>query len=436
MEINRLSQDELVYELQIRGVTTVTVVEEMRRTLRQLRKLEKSENFTWPDYPFTFKDDETALKAKLTELEGLVDKFTGGVDSSDFKKISTKLTHAVGRLNRSAPTTDNERKSRSTLLVSFLQLSSKLEGKTKPLVRSSTKIEILQTSGSGSAQTSNAAGSSSQPGSADELSDIEEGVEVSLPLAGVKSVPVMRWNLKYSGDNKVLSLSAFLERVEELMVARNVTKKQTFDSALDLFSGRALVWYRSVRKTLSNWDELVDALRAEFQPLDYDEQLYDEIRRRTQGSNESISLYISIMSNLFTRLSFVVPETNQLRIISRNLSPFYQSQLALADIQTLDELKALGRKLERCKAYVETYVPPPRRNQSLEPDLACVSSSSSLASVETTHKTALKCWNCGELGHLAIRCSRPPRKHCYKCGEPEVTVRNCPRCTLNSRRVR
>lgn len=38
----------------------------------------------------------------------------------------------------------------------------------------------------------------------------------------------MNWKLKYSGDNKELSLNVFLERVEELMGARNVNKEDVF----------------------------------------------------------------------------------------------------------------------------------------------------------------------------------------------------------------
>lgn len=255
----------------------------------------------------------------------------------------------------------------------------------------------------------------------------------------------MQWKLTYSGDNKELSLNGFLERVAELMRARNVTKEQVFDSALDLFSGRALVWYRAVRKSLSGWDELVIALREEFQHPDYDEHLFDEIRRRTQGPNESISIYISIMSNLFSRLSIKIPECNQLRIIMKNLTPFYQGQLGLVDIKSLEDLRSMGRRLELRKSYVDAYVPPPRRMQSLEPDLACMSNSTAscgrLDEVESSQSrpevvasgnaAVRKCWNCGGTDHLANRCLRALRRHCFGCGRPGVIRSECLNCRRN-----
>lgn len=74
----------------------------------------------------------------------------------------------------------------------------------------------------------------------------------------VRYKPVSKWNIKFSGEMKIenFSLSAFLERVEETRIARNVTEQDLFNSAIDLFSGKALIWYRSIRKTVRDWPAL------------------------------------------------------------------------------------------------------------------------------------------------------------------------------------
>jgi hypothetical protein len=115
------------------------------------------------------------------------------------------------------------------------------------------------------------------------------------------SVPISKWNVKYSGDDRDMSLSAFLARVEELMVARHATKQDLFDCAIDLFSGKALIWYRANRKNATDWNSLVTLLRGQFQPADYNDRLFDEIRQRTQGSDETIGLYLAVMDSLFDR---------------------------------------------------------------------------------------------------------------------------------------
>lgn len=431
MELERLSKDELAYELAILGVTTVTTVEEMRKTLRRMRKLAKHGSFVRPAHPFTVAVDLAALTGLSTEIKALLDTFAGSRASTEYKKLEAKLSHATGRLGRVVASTEEEKEQVSRLLVAFSEYSMTLRSKAKHFARSSTL----------NASTVTALEGMSGPSSSSEAedSDTDQGaqgrVDARSRESQMKSVPVMRWNLKYSGDNSVLSFNAFIERVEELMNARGVSRDQVFAQALDLFSGRALIWYRANRRLVSCWDELVVALREEFQAPDYDEQLFDEIRKRTQGPNESIGVYVSTMTSLFSRLSIKVPEGNRIKIMVKNLSPFYQSQLGLVEIKSVEELLSIGRKLEWRKTCAERYVPPPRRQQSMEPDLAYMSSGSSVASVEANSRPALKCWNCDQEGHMAVRCPLPLRKHCYRCGRRDVTVRSCPRCSLNSNRA-
>ncbi|KAK9700984.1 Reverse transcriptase (RNA-dependent DNA polymerase) [Popillia japonica] len=402
MELERLSKDELAYELAILGVTTVTTVEEMRKTLRRMRKLAKHGSFVRPAHPFTVAVDLAAMRKTLrrmrklakhgsfvrpahpftvavdlaaltglsTEIKALLDTFAGSRASTEYKKLEAKLSHATGRLGRVVASTEEEKEQVSRLLVAFSEYSMTLRSKAKHFARSSTL----------NASTVTALEGMSGPSSSSEAedSDTDQGaqgrVDARSRESQMKSVPVMRWNLKYSGDNSVLSFNAFIERVEELMNARGVSRDQVFAQALDLFSGRALIWYRANRRLVSCWDELVVALREEFQAPDYDEQLFDEIKDRTSGS---------VLKDL-TRVS--VPEGNRIKIMVRNLSPFYQSQLGLVEIKSVEELLSIGRKLEWRKTCAERYVPPPRRQQSMEPDLAYMSSGSSVASVEANSR--------------------------------------------------
>ncbi|GLV46530.1 hypothetical protein CBL_20855, partial [Carabus blaptoides fortunei] len=97
------------------------------------------------------------------------------------------------------------------------------------------------------------------------------------------SFPVHKWNVKYDGES---GLSIFLERVDEHSSSRGITKQQLFASAVELFTGNALTWFRAKRNTFSTWKQLTTALRETFLPCDYEFNLWDEIRNRTQGSDE------------------------------------------------------------------------------------------------------------------------------------------------------
>lgn len=98
-----------------------------------------------------------------------------------------------------------------------------------------------------------------------------------------KPVPVCKWNLKFDGVCKELSVDAFLERVDKLRIARQVSKSDLFNSALDLLNGKPLIWFCAAKKKCQDWDTLTGLLKEEFQPPEYDDRPLDEIKRRTQN---------------------------------------------------------------------------------------------------------------------------------------------------------
>lgn len=65
---------------------------------------------------------------------------------------------------------------------------------------------------------------------------------------------------------------------------------------------------RANKRRFNNWDLLIVALKKQFLPCDYEDRLWEEIRKRTQGASESVGIYFAVMSNLFERLVVPVPE--------------------------------------------------------------------------------------------------------------------------------
>lgn len=168
------------------------------------------------------------------------------------------------------------------------------------------------------------------------------GNQIAIPK--LNSVPVYKWNVTFDGSSN--KLYSFLERVSELAVARNVTKAELFNSASDLFIGKAHTWLRANQAQFNNWDDLVAAIKNELLPSEYDDQLWNEIKKRTQGRSESITIYVSVMETLFKRLTQYPDVNKRIKIIREGLLPDYQTLLALTDLNTIEELKTKGRKIE------------------------------------------------------------------------------------------
>lgn len=306
-EINRLNQEELKYEMLSRGLQSGSV-ESNRKSLRNILKLENKGDWSQISYPIKFEDDITQINKNNSELKKLVSEFDGNTKSSHFARLTALLTHNMRRIQHSDPGTDDTNVSlKNTALLELHNIKTDCEKLFKKFNRpsndsSSNFVEPI----------TNSSPNNSDSGS--EGDDIFQSTPVPQQFSP-KSIPVLKWNLKFSGDDS-MSLSAFLQRVEELRKARNVSIDEVFRAGYDLFCGKALTWFRENIKHASDWPSLVKLLREEFQPADYDERLYDEIKSRTQGSSESIGIYIAIMDNLFSRLPVTIPENKQLKILT------------------------------------------------------------------------------------------------------------------------
>lgn len=142
------------------------------------------------------------------------------------------------------------------------------------------------------------------------------------------------------------------------------------------------------------------------------------------------------MNNLFDRLTIKVPQATRLKILRNNISPFYQTQLALTlnDITSTEKLLKLGRKLEARKSAVEMFNhPPSRKSNMLEPDLAYVEANfpqtTTSTNIDELHaRKQIICYNCNKPGHVANVCNEPLRRHRYRCKKPKFTTRTCPDC--------
>lgn len=433
-DVDGLAADELLHELKIRGVVMASSepAESLRAVLRPLVRMEGiNQSITYPATQLDADAELQALDSKIKGLE-LVYAATDTVDGDALERLRSRFFHVLRRINKLQldQLSPELLKMRSTLLVRVLSQIDQLDAFCGNFV-------------AGTVQTGQAV-----PSTSANNNSLFHSTHIG--QSSSRSYPVAKWQLKFDGDPRGMSVHSFLERAEELRLARGLSERQLYDAAIDLFDNKALLWFRSNRARFNDWHTLKDLLIKHYEPPDYRARLFEDILNRTQDPRESFVDYFSAMQSMFRRHG-AIGDQMQLDIISRNLAPFYTMQLPT--VRSLLELENECLKLEQKKHRADHYKPPTRKRANyVEPDLACVHVKSPASSVDdpielsinATHAVSavsarnastVRCFNCDKLGHLFRECSAPKRVFCYRCGELGTTSRNCSRCSrsLNSR---
>lgn len=496
MDPHFLLKDELEYELACRGIELKTTAPVMKKVLHELIVSEQSggavQEVRAPASTNLLFEFEIC-SAKINTLSNYISEINGKPDKSVFRRLVSRLYHVQNRILLVQPESEDDSIRKDGLMQQCQILLNKLEGQDdiveeenlspedKEILESTLgdlgrkiieKFEISRASTSASTEDD----SSKRVVVDQKLKDVIDRLDKSVSFATSnwnretdytsrsrgrlgrtstveedfpirKLVPIYQWGLKYSGG-KDMSVNSFLERVSELKEARNATDLDLWRYAIDLFEGEALIWYRANKEYADSWDELVILLRRAFQRPYYQEELLTEIKARTQGCDESVLIYISVMQNLFNRLPNKISETDKILIILKNLQPYFQQAVCRDSFSCIPELVNVLRIVERTKINCNNFQQPRICRDMLEPDLGYkseivlekrnnsardideVAEVTTVASnkEETVRRQVIqkRCWNCRESGHTFRLCTVPKQRlFCFKCGKFGVTSDEC-----------
>lgn len=412
---NVLARDELEYEIRIRGAKPAAdTVTALRSQVRTLNKEIPSDEIDSVEFEVT--SELEVVRAKLDSLSDLV---SGAAQKPCSLKILNRVQalghHLFHRFGRLAPPKENDE-----IYSNYTNIQERLDRLLRRLDRIFCNFK-----------------SSIAPDD-DDTTNTESGTKLdnhdrqdsNLPSCN-KHAAIHTLNLKFNGKSCV---KAFIQRLEELTLSRGISDSKLFNSAAELFSDDALCWYRGVRDEVKDWSGLKGLLLDEYLPFDYDHRLLQEIRTRTQGHDESIINYLSIMQNYFSRLSKPISDDEKLGIVLYNIRPFYTTQLALNPAESWSDLKKKCRLLESAKQRSDLFSEPPKStNACIAPDLSYKNASATrsgpraVASVNPGNDDF--CVRCRVNGHTLSRCRAPFTLVCYRCGDKGVTFKNCPKCS-------
>lgn len=438
-----LQKSELEYEVSIRGSTPASTVQDLRKQIAKLGPLFPSEDIL--DSPYEPADD---LKGVIETLVKVQAHLQAPLDDNGLLRTQNLLNHLYHRINRII-SDDSTKLQYEACVVQFKNFTDSFNAlknkKDEPLPSTSHNESPIQ--------------------------NLPLNISVTCDRASTDIGKV-----KYDGKTCV---RAFIQRITEFCSTRNIPESKALSYATEIFTGDALHWYRSVRDRVSTWYDLLELLKNDFDQSDYDYRLLAEIRSRTQGETENITIYLSIMSGLFSRLSKNISEDDKIEIILHNIRPCYATVLAsTSEIRTLESLQTLCRNYENIQARLANFHEPTGVTSStLAPEFAYKGNGSKINANQKSYKSNFNqytkfnkqnysdtnqykynknsnfnytninekyihaidstkpryCPRCRVNTHNLRQCTENKQNiYCFKCGRKDVKTPQCPDCNKHN----
>lgn len=405
-----LQKSELEYEVSLRGQTPADTVLELRKQIIKLSKEYPSETIALSHLPSS--EDLKGVVSVLDKSQKNINSLKIKFEKNLFSRTEGFLNHVYHRLNRIDIDDDDTDAILSDCKINF----------------ESQMREIRSLSPSCEASIS--------------VNDLQKAI-MGLSVEHNRTPDFSK--LKFNGKTCV---RAFIQKVDEFVEARGISHEKLLSFGYDIFTDDALHWFRCIKPKVDSWSQIVDALKTDFSPHDFDYQFLSEIRSRFQGETENITIYLSIMDGMFSRLTKPLPEVERLEIITHNIRPCYANALASVwPILDIDTLKAICQNFEKVQCQFKKFNEPSAPTSStLAPEFAYKGKSSASAFVVKSDNKSLNdtvkprsfvsavasanvyCPRCRSNSHSLKACKQPRIIICFKCGKQGVRTPDCTKC--------
>lgn len=435
-----LQKNELAYEVEIRGEVPASKTEDLRKQISKLCRIFPSEDIL--ESPFDPADEANAVEVSLTKLKQNYNALQTKFDKNLFGRSKALCNHLYHRLNRIDCSSTPEVLSKVNLLLDKFCLLEPYFQQESP----TTSTEQTDT----------------------EVTSVPAASQVVVTCT--KNFGELA-TLKYDGKT---CARTFIQRVDEFTKARGIPAAKILSFATEIFTNDALHWFRAVQDQVTSWAELCDRLKEDFSLADFDYRFLAEIRARTQGERENITIYFSVMAGMFSQLRNQLSEMEKLEILLHNIRPCYASVLSsVTEINSIESLRTLCRNYENVQTRLAQFQEPPRpSSNTLAPEFAYVQhsgpSDTSRQNLQQSPKDAYRgtynnssnrnsfsvpnkmnadagyrnpprplhsvqvkrkfCPRCRVDTHGLRNCTVERKILCFRCGKPDVRFYDCPDC--------
>ena len=166
---------------------------------------------------------------------------------------------------------------------------------------------------------------------------------------------IEKWRLRFSGDNRSMSIEDFLYKLETIAWREGVSEEQIFRHVHLFLDGTAYDWFFTFVDEIEDWETFERLIRIRFGNPNQDQGIRTRIQERKQYRNEKFIAFATEIEKLNKQLSKPLSAHRKFQILWENMRPHYRTKLAAAP-----EVKNLKQLLEVCQRIdaVDTSLNP------------------------------------------------------------------------------
>lgn len=222
--------------------------------------------------------------------------------------------------------------------------------------------------------------------------------------------------------------------VEEILEFRKFPDNMRVSLVVTRFKGRATAWWQQLKESrrqanksrIDSWARLTKHMRRNFLPYNYERTLYNKLQNLRQG-NHSVEEYTTDFFHMAARMT--TAETQE-QLISRFIGVLrsqLQNALQQFNPSTVSEAhqRALAMEVQLRSNWTSSSTRTrPQLNTTTETTLGQSSNATtskpdanqkdipndSIASSRLARSNALRCFTCGERGHIQTACPKQNRR--------------------------
>ncbi|XP_031783173.1 uncharacterized protein LOC116416909 [Nasonia vitripennis] len=176
-------------------------------------------------------------------------------------------------------------------------------------------------------------------------------------------------NIKFAGETRD-DPEEYLSQIQECKESLNLKSEEILAMIPHTLSKKASMWFRTEKEGLKTWKTFKKAFEEQFISEVSDNDVIEELRRRTQGKGEKISTYIMNFKYIAAHLKRPMRLKDQLTLLTERLRPEYRRAIRRKKIESYEDVKRYCRTLEEEMERDAMYTPPPTVEKSRFPAAA------------------------------------------------------------------